>query len=220
MTIVRDPVVFLGATDVIDSDSKAVRSLAEEIAGDAVDEPSRVKMLFDWVRDEIRYDMGPVLSDRRDWTASLTVQRGYGFCQQKAVLLAALLRALGIPAGIGIESLLDHMIPPHFAEHMGGQEIPLHAYTTAFADGHWQRIDASLDRALCERKGYRLVEYAAGDDQLLPRTDVAGHPHFDHLGELGQWANVPDHIVCATLELPYLQDPRFLQMATRNDPPI
>jgi hypothetical protein len=56
VTIVRDPVVFLGATDVIDSDSKAVRSLADEIAGDAVDEPSKVRLLFDWVRDEIRYD--------------------------------------------------------------------------------------------------------------------------------------------------------------------
>lgn len=220
MTVDLGPAAFLGATDVIDSDSTAIRTLADETAGDAVDEPSGVKALFDWVRDEIRYDMGPVLSDRHDWTASVTAQRGYGFCQQKAVLLAALLRARGIPAGIGIESLLDHKIPPHLAGRMGGQEIPLHGYTTAFVDGRWQRIDASLDSALCERKGYRLVEYAAGADQLLPSTDVAGKPHFDHLGESGQWADVPDKVVSRTLELPYLQDPSFLQMATRNGPQI
>lgn len=218
--IAQDPADFLGGTDVIDSDSAVIRSLADEIAGNAVDEPGTVKAIFDWVRDEIRYDMGPVLSDRRDWTASVTARRGYGFCQQKAVLLAALLRARGIPAGIAIESLLDHKIPPHFAAHLGGQEIPLHGYTTAFVDGLWQRIDATLDGALCQRKGYRLVEYTAGVDHLLPSTDLAGEPHFDHLGELGRWADVPDRIVSATLELPYLHDQTFLQMATRNGPQI
>lgn len=220
MTIARDPADFLGATDVIDSDGATIRSLADEVAGDAVDEPSCVKAIFDWVRDEIRYDMGPVLVDRRDWTASVTVQRGYGFCQQKAVLLAALLRARGIPAGIGIESLLDHKIPPHFADYMGSQEIPVHGYTTVFVDGLWQRIDATLESALCERKGYRLVEYAPGADRLLPSTDLAGRPHFDHLGESGQWADVPDEIVSATLALPYLHDPGYLQLATRNGPQI
>lgn len=218
--IAPDPTTFLGATDVIDSDSAVIRSLAHELACDAVDEPGSVKAIFDWVRDEIRYDMGPMLSDRRDWTASVTVRRGYGFCQQKAVLLAALLRARGTPAGIAVELLLDHKIPPHFAAHMGGQEIPLHGYTTVFVDGRWQRIDSTLDRMLCQRNGYRLVEYAAGADQLLPSTDLAGEPHFDHLGELGQWADVPDQVVSATLELPYLHDPSFLQMATRNGPQI
>lgn len=220
MTIARDPADFLGATDVIDSDSTTIRLLADDIAGDAVDEPSKVKAIFDWVRDEIRYDMGPVLVDRMDWTASVTAHRGYGFCQQKAVLLAALLRARGIPAGIAIESLLDHKIPPHFAEYMGGQEIPVHGYTTVFVDGLWQRIDATLDSALCQRKGYCLVEYATGADRLLPSTDLAGKPHFDHLGESGQWADVPDEIVAATLSLPYLHDPGYLQMATRNGPQI
>lgn len=210
-----DPADALGPTDVIDSDHPAVQRLARRLTDGASDE---VAAIFDWVRDAISYDMGPVLHDRGDWTASRTVDRGYGFCQQKAVLLAALLRARGIPAGVAVEELIDHKIPPRFAELMGGQQIPLHGYTVAFLDGAWRRLDATLDRALCERKGYRLVTYVPGGDGLLPETDLAGNPHIDHLGEVGQWADLPTEIVDRTLGLAYLHDPAFREMATRNGP--
>lgn len=212
-----DPADALGATEVIDSDHPVVRALAERVSEGADDEPAA---LFDWVRDEIRYDMGPVLHDRSDWTASQTIERGYGFCQQKAGLLAALLRARGIPAGVGIEELLDHKIPPRFAAHMGGQQIPLHGYTIAFVDGQWRRLDATLDSALCRRKGYRLVDYQPGADRILPETDLAGAPHFEHLGEVGRWPEFPAEIIDRTLALPYLQDPAFLDLATRAGPQL
>jgi len=220
VTLARDPAAFLSATDVIDSEDREIRALAAELAADTADEARTVRVLFDWVRDRIRYDMAPLLAERRDWTASATLERGYGFCQQKAVLLAALLRAGGIPAGIAIEALFDHKIPPHYAAFMGGQEIPLHGYTTVYLDGAWQRIDASLDSALCERKGYRLVEYSTGGDHLLPATDLAGRPHFEHLGETGQWPDVTDELVTETLDLAYLHDPEYRRVATGNGPPI
>lgn len=220
MTVALDPAACLDATSVIDSDTEVIRSLADTLAAGADDGPSTVKAIFDYVRDEIRYDMGPVLDERYDWRASTTVERGYGFCQQKAALVAALLRARGIPAGIGMETVLDHKIPPHLAEHIGGQELSPHGYTLAFVDGEWQRIDASLDAALCERKGYRVVEYTPEGDHLLPATDLAGKPHFDHVRAMGEWPDVPDEIVAETLALAYLRDPAFRQLATRNGPQI
>lgn len=218
MTAALDPAGSIAATDVIDSDHESVRHLADELTLGAAGDVDRVKALFEWVRDEIRYDMGPVLSERSDWTASSTIDRGYGFCQQKAVLLAAFLRAVGIPSGIGIEVLLDHKIPPHFAEYMGGQHIPLHGYTLAFVEGRWQRIDATLDSALCGRKGYRVVQYAPGSDRQLPTTDLDGKPHVEHLAVLGEWSDLPDEIVAQTLALPYLQDTGFLKMASKHGP--
>lgn len=212
-----DPAEALDSTDVVDSEHPAVRDLATRVTRGRED---GVAALFDWVRDEIRYDMGPILHDRSDWTASATVERGYGFCQQKAVLLAALLRATGVPAGVAAEKVFDHKIPPRFAEQMGGQEIPLHGYTVAFVDGAWRRLDATLDAALCERRGYRTVEYAPGADRVLPETDLAGKPHFVHLGEIGQWAEYPSEVIQQTMDLPYLRDPAFLEMATRNGPQL
>lgn len=218
MTVALDPAESMAATDVIDSDHESVRQVADKLTLGATGAADRVRALFEWVRDEIRYDMGPVLSRRSDWTASSTIDRGYGFCQQKAVLLAALLRAADVPSGIGVEVLFDHKIPPHFAEYMGGRHIPLHGYTLAFVEGRWQRIDATLDFALCERKRYRVVQYAPGADRQLPATDLDGKPHVEHLAVVGEWSDLPEGIVLQTLALPYLQDSSFLQMASKHGP--
>lgn len=192
--------------------------MAARIVGAATDDAGRVEALFTWVRDNITYDMGPVLTDRVDWSASSTLARGYGFCQQKAILFAALLRSVSIPSGLGIEAIFDHKIPPHFAAYMGGRLIPLHGYTLVLLDGSWQRLDATLDTALCERKGYRVVQFVPGIDQLLPATDIHSQPHIDHIDVVGEWSDLPDDIVTATLDLPYLHDDSYRRMATKHGP--
>ena len=211
------PVQAIDATDVIDADHPRIRQVAEQVGG--VGDPGDVTgRLFSWVRDEIAFDMAPVISERRDWTASRTLERGGGFCQQKAVLLAALLRARGIPSILSFQDLLDHKIPPHYVEYIGSQRMEVHGLAGAHIDGAWQRLDPSLDRKLCERKGYKVVEYAPGRDCLLPATDLRGEPHFEVLEEFGVHADVPQSIIDATLALDWLHDPTYQQMAAKHGP--
>jgi transglutaminase-like putative cysteine protease len=171
------------------------------------------------VRDEIAYEMAPRLDGGRDeWKASATLERGYGFCQQKAVALAALLRARGIPAGIVVEDLRDHKIPPHYVAFIGSQRLEVHGLTCAHVDGEWVRLDPTLPRALCERKRYRLVEYDGTGDAVLAETDLDGEPHFDVLEERGAWPDMPDEIVEHTLGIEWLRRPEYAQMARRHGP--
>jgi transglutaminase-like putative cysteine protease len=211
------PVDGLAATDVIDSDHPVVRETAERVAGGSTGAEAAAR-LFDYVRDEIRYDMTPVLDQRKDWTASATIERGYGFCQQKAVVLAALLRAADVPSGVGFEDLLDHKIPPAYVELIGSQVLPFHGFTLVQVDGEWQRVDATLDRALCDRKNYRLVEFESGRDCLLPATDCEGQPHFEHLAELALSADVPDQVIDGVLALDYLRAESWRELGRRTGP--
>ena len=147
-----------------------MRETADRVAGGA-EGSEAVRLLFDHVRDEVAYEMAPRFDEGRDeWKASATLERGYGFCQQKAVALAALLRARGIPAGIVVQDLQDHKIPPHYVEFIGSQRLEVHGLTCAYVDGDWVRLDPTLPRALCERKRYRLAEYD-GDGRRRPRRD-------------------------------------------------
>ena len=135
--------------------------------------------------------MAPEVDSREDWQATATLERGGGFCQQKAVLLAALLRARGIPAGVVFQDLLDHKIPPHYVAFIGSQRLELHGLTCAFLDGRWVRLDATLPRDFVERKRYRLVEFDGESDAVLAETDIDGEPHFEVLEELGTWPDLP-----------------------------
>ena len=98
--------------------------------------------------------------------------------REKAALYAALCRASGIPARIGFQHLVDYKIVGPFLEMLGTNELDPHGMNAIFLDGRWIAVDATLDRALCERKNYRLVEFDGRHDALLPRTDRSGNPHF------------------------------------------
>ena len=205
----------VGSTDVIEADAPAIRALAERVAGDA-EETEAARLLFDWVRDEIRYDMAPDVESREDWKATATLERGRGFCQQKALLLASLLRSRGIPAGVVLQDLLDHKIPEHYVELIGSQRLELHGLTCAFLDGRWVRLDATLPRSFVERKRYRLVEFDGSGDAVLAETDADGSPHFEVLEELGTWPDLPEEIVEEVLGLEWLHSEEYKQLVRRK----
>ncbi len=94
---------FLAATSVVDWRDPAVLAQAERLGrpGDAVEIAMRC---FEWVRDEIQHCMD---FGRPEVTcnASDVVEQGTGFCYAKSHLLAALLRANGIPTGFCYQRL-------------------------------------------------------------------------------------------------------------------
>jgi transglutaminase-like putative cysteine protease len=95
---------FLKATDVIDSTHATIVAAAADIAGDAVDDEVVAHRCFAWVRDTVRHS-----SDHRlsvvTCTASAVLKHRAGFCYAKSHLLAALLRARGIPAALCYQRL-------------------------------------------------------------------------------------------------------------------
>lgn len=144
--------------------------------------------LFYAVRDELRYDLAPRLEARGDWAASATIERRSGFCQQKAVVLASLLRGVGVPAAIDFQHLRDHkLLDPRFEKTLPGGIIAFHGRVQAHLGGRWRILDPTLDRRLCEARGYRLTE----PFEALPATDLAGASHFDELGRAGPFADLP-----------------------------
>jgi len=93
---------YLRSTEIIDWDNMAVFKLAQELGtGTKLEIAQRC---FEWVRDEIRhsydYKMNPVTC-----TASEVLAARTGYCYAKSHLLAALLRANGIPTGFCYQRL-------------------------------------------------------------------------------------------------------------------
>lgn len=125
--------LYLASSTYIDSDHPAVRAKAAELAADAVGDAAIAARCFAFVRDEIAhswdYQRNPVTC-----RASDVLQHGTGYCYAKSHLLAALLRANGIPAGLCYQRLAVGEIGPPFCLH-GLNAVYLQ-------DFGWYRIDA------------------------------------------------------------------------------
>jgi transglutaminase-like putative cysteine protease len=122
---------YLQATSVIDWEHPEVAALARALAeADAV---TTAKRCFEWVRDEVQhsgdYQLNPVTC-----AASEVLRHCTGYCYAKSHLLAALLRANGIPAGLCYQRLsLDDR----------GTAFCLHGLNAVFLpEFGWYRIDA------------------------------------------------------------------------------
>src|SRR5437899_2342693 len=88
---------YLESTTVIDWTDPDVYTLALKLAADATDPTSVARRCFEWVRDEIMHS-GDYRLDPVTCSASEVLWHRTGFCYAKSHLLAALLRANGIPA--------------------------------------------------------------------------------------------------------------------------
>ncbi|MCR6481510.1 transglutaminase family protein [Amycolatopsis sp. OK19-0408] len=143
---------YLASDAVVDHEHPLIRAHTDARRGTA-EERARAAFLF--VRDEVEHviDAG---DPRVTWRASDVLRERVGICHAKAHLLAALLRAQGIPAGFCYQEL-----------------SALHGLNAVYLHGNWARLDARGNRtgaggefSLDEEKLAWPVDVARGERDL------------------------------------------------------
>jgi transglutaminase-like putative cysteine protease len=133
--IAGDPRDYLAEDDVIDHSHPSVRALATALRTEHEDDVAFARAAFDHVRDRITHSMDAE-DPRVSLTASETLEQGTGLCYAKAHLLAAILRAEGIPTGLCYQRLTDD-----------GTAYMAHGLVAIHLDGGWHRQDPRGNKA-------------------------------------------------------------------------
>ncbi|OXM70579.1 transglutaminase-like domain-containing protein [Amycolatopsis vastitatis] len=149
---------YLAADAVVDHEHPAIRAQADALRAEGGDPVESAKAAFLFVRDEVEH-----VIDARDprvtWRASDVLRERVGICHAKAHLLAALLRAQGIPAGFCYQEL-----------------SALHGLNAVYLHGKWSRLDARGNRTGAGG------EFSLDDEKLAWPVDVANgerdHPEI------------------------------------------
>jgi transglutaminase-like putative cysteine protease len=115
---------FLRVTEAIDWTDPAVFSKAREFSKSTTGVHEIVRLCFEWVRDSIQhsadFQRNPVTC-----SASEVLASGTGYCYAKSHLLAALLRANGIPAGFCYQRLsMDETGAPYCLHGLNAVHLP------------------------------------------------------------------------------------------------
>lgn len=188
MNVVDD---LLRPTRFLDFEHPSVAEFADRFAGDAAD-PALVSIrLFEAVRDEIRYDPYRISLAPQEMTASACLERGYGFCVPKAVLLAAVARARGIPARLGFADVRNHLSTPKLLERLGTDLFLWHGYVEMRIGDRWLKATPAFNRSLCERFGVLPLEFDGCSDALLHPFDAAGRRHMEYVDDHGTFDDLP-----------------------------
>lgn len=183
---------FLEPTFFIDSKSEVITKLVEKIGESANQAVDFIKSSFNYVRDKIKYTVETVQHDSpADMKASTTVLREKGFCIQKAVALAALLRANNIPARLHFADIINHRSPPYLQELMGTKVFVFHGYTDVYLENRWIKLTPAFDTTLCEKHNLPVCTFNGVDDAIFQSHDNLGNPFVEYVKDRGDYADLP-----------------------------
>jgi transglutaminase-like putative cysteine protease len=154
---------YLRSTEIIDWKHPEVLEMARSLGAGAQDLEEKARHCYRWVRDEIKhsfdYQLSPVTC-----SASEVIIARTGYCFAKSHLLAALLRANDIPAGLCYQRLSRDNSGPPFTLH-GLVAIHIRPYG-------WYRVDPRGNRPDVDAQFTPPIEQLAFHPTLAGEADL------------------------------------------------
>ncbi|WP_051184839.1 transglutaminase-like domain-containing protein [Desulfatiglans anilini] len=193
---------FLRPTSTLDCGHPDVERATKDLILKCKDDTEKAVQLFYFVRDEIRYSPYMISVFLEDFTASRVLEWKKGYCVQKAVLLAAMGRAAGIPSRLVFAKIKNHLMPQHVLDLTKSNILPRHGYTQFLLNGRWINLAPTFDKALSEKNDLPLVEFDGENHAVLPSLNRKGEPWIEYLEKFPFYADLPfDWIVEKTSQL-------------------
>jgi transglutaminase-like putative cysteine protease len=133
---------YLKETYFCDYNHNAIRSMANDFVQVSKDPIEQTKNIFMFVRDKIIFG-----GDHWQVKASKTLQKGYGACWNKNLLLIALLRYYKIPSRLKANPMKnDFMKPAMGAAYLTVSSPFYHCFTEVYLKERWIAVDPTLDK--------------------------------------------------------------------------
>jgi transglutaminase-like putative cysteine protease len=175
---------------MVDSDHPAVQAFAAEHARGAGDRERAVALHYA-VRDGFRYDPYRIDLGTEGMRASTVLAQGYGWCVNKAALLAAAARAVGIPARLGFADVRNHLSTQRMRDTMATDVFVWHGYAELWLEDRWVKATPAFNLALCERFGLLPLEFDGRTDSIYHPFDKSGQRHMEYLRDRGAFTDIP-----------------------------
>jgi len=182
---------YLKPTPVIDCDTTSIKEKSQELTAGQERITEKAKSLFYFVRDEIKFDPYSPRYLPEHYRASATLTRGGGYCVQKAVILAALARAAGIPTRLRFANIRNHLQFAKLVERMGTNLFIYHGYDELYIDGRWIKAAPTFDLKMCQKDRIVPVEFDGTKDALHHSYSQDGKPHIEYVCDHGHYQDVP-----------------------------
>jgi transglutaminase-like putative cysteine protease len=189
---------YLKPTPFVDWDTPAVLEFAREHAGSTADPVERAVRLYYAVRDGMRYDPYDLDLTVEGMRASATLAHRRGWCVTKACLLAACLRAVGVPARLGYADVRNHLTTARMRDAMKTDVFYYHGYTSIFLNGQWLKATPAFNVELCSKFRIRPLEFDGTADSIYHPLDLDGNRHMEYLQYRGEHADLPLDLIIAT----------------------
>lgn len=193
---------WLAATEFLDYEHPAIREFVASGVGAGKTAKEKAVNLYYAVRDGIRYDPYSASMQREALRASTTAIKRASYCVPKALLYAACLRAVGIPARPGFADVRNHLSTEKLTRLAGTDIFAWHGYVSLLLDDKWVKATPAFNLDMCIRFGVLPLDFDGEHDSLMHPYNSANARHMEYIKQRGEFDDLPyDELVADMLRM-------------------
>ena len=194
---------YLKPTEFLDFDEPEVRDFAERHSNKNKTATENAVSLYYAVRDGFTYNPYTLDLRRTGLRASDLVGRKSGYCIEKAILLAASARAVGVPSRLSFYNVKNHIATERIEKILGTNVLVFHGAAELFLGGRWLKTTPAFNRRLCEKLNVAPLEFDGTSDSIFQQFDESGAVFMDYLHEYGDFADFPYELALSEMRKNY-----------------
>ncbi|MFT4682330.1 MAG: transglutaminase-like putative cysteine protease [Flavobacteriales bacterium] len=183
----------------INSDHPTVLDFVAKNSSPTQSEKENSIQLYYAIRDGIWYDPNTSGLAPDQLTASYVLERGTGHCVEKAVVLAACMRALGIPAKLEFFDVKNHIASQKLLDRLRSDVFAFHGLTQIYLDGKWVKATPAFNAKLCEKFNVTPLEFNGETDSQFQEFDADGGKFMEYLHHYGTFDDMPRELFIGVL---------------------
>lgn len=196
---------YLKPTEFLDSDHSDVKEFARKHANGAVSDAEKAVKLYYAVRDGFQYDPYVLDLRRSGLKASTLLTKTRGYCVEKAVLLAASARAVGVPSRLSFYNVRNHIATGRLEQILEKDYLVFHGAAELFLEGEWRKATPAFNRQLCEFLGVEPLEFDGTADSIFQEFDRSGNVFMEYIHDYGPFDDLPYEMFLDELNKHYPQ---------------
>jgi transglutaminase-like putative cysteine protease len=182
---------YLKQTDFLDFEQSIVQDFARLHTSPNQTATENAIALYLAVRDGFQYN--PYILDltRNGLKSSNILGRNYGYCVEKAVLLASLLRCVGIPSRLFFGNVQNHIATEKLEQILKTNLMVFHGACEIYLNGKWVKATPAFNKELCAKLNVKPLEFDGVHDSLFQQFNENGTKFMEYISEYGSFDDMP-----------------------------
>lgn len=193
----------LAPTFFLNFDHPAVQRFAETHAEGLSDETAIAVELFRVVRDKFVYNPYNINLQKDAMKVSEILKREAAYCNEKALVLAAALRFLGIPTRLYFGNVRNHIATEKLQQLIRTDVMAFHGCVEIWLRGRWLKATPAFNKSLCERLGVTPLEFNGEEDAIFQEFSNDGRRFMEYIETHGSFDDMPYDLFVAELRKHY-----------------
>jgi transglutaminase-like putative cysteine protease len=152
------------------------------------------KEIYFKIRDQFIYD--PYHLDIRDesFIASEILKKKRAWCVEKAIVMVACCRSIGIPSRFGFAIVTNHIGVEKLTHYLGRREIVFHGYVEVYLNEKWVKCTPAFDKRVCRLSGVSPLDWNGINDSMFQEFEK-GKKFMEYLHFYGEFPDIPTELM-------------------------